>query len=263
MRTLIGLIVGLVAADVGWAAAKSFPAHWGQPPQIQTMDIVPLPGGYGEGSSTLAKWISTNLEKDQQRDGGQVLFAASFDKAALGRLPDEYLVLDGMFEVKEAEGNRFVELPGAPLETYGVLFGPAEASEVAVTARIQSSLKGRRYPVFGVGLNGVGGYKLQVAPAKDALELFKGEERVASVEYTWKNDSWTRLRLQIRKAGEGEWKVEGRAWTDGTNEPRNWAITFVEKTEPMAGRPSVWGSPFSGQPIRFDDLVVVRPESKS
>lgn len=44
---------------------KPFPAHWGEPPRIQTMDFGPLPGGYGYGSSTLARWIEANLKKDQ------------------------------------------------------------------------------------------------------------------------------------------------------------------------------------------------------
>eukprot|EP00808_Paulinella_micropora_P012836 g58018.t1 len=41
-----------------------YPAHWGSPPAIQTMDFRELPGGYGFGSSTLANWISSNMEKD-------------------------------------------------------------------------------------------------------------------------------------------------------------------------------------------------------
>lgn len=48
------------------AGRKPFPAHWGPPPQIQTMDYRPLPGGYGFGSSTLAHWIEKNLKQDQQ-----------------------------------------------------------------------------------------------------------------------------------------------------------------------------------------------------
>ncbi|MDE0569653.1 MAG: DUF1080 domain-containing protein [Verrucomicrobiales bacterium] len=44
---------------------KKFPAHWGDPPKIQTRDFRPLPGGYGNGSSTLVKWISKNLEQDK------------------------------------------------------------------------------------------------------------------------------------------------------------------------------------------------------
>lgn len=41
-----------------------YPAHWGSPPQIQTRDLVPLPGGFGRGSSTLAAWIQKNLDQD-------------------------------------------------------------------------------------------------------------------------------------------------------------------------------------------------------
>ena len=48
---------------------KEFPAHWGQPPQIQTRDLRPLPGGYGSGSGTLAKWIQMNLDKDAAKAG--------------------------------------------------------------------------------------------------------------------------------------------------------------------------------------------------
>lgn len=44
--------------------AREFPAHWGEPPAIQTRDLRPLPGGYGQGSSTLAAWIQANLDKD-------------------------------------------------------------------------------------------------------------------------------------------------------------------------------------------------------
>lgn len=43
---------------------KAFPAHWGEPPRIQTRDYRKLPGGYGFGSGTLAKWIQENLDAD-------------------------------------------------------------------------------------------------------------------------------------------------------------------------------------------------------
>ena len=43
-----------------------FPKHWGHPPKIQTRDLIPLPAGFGRGSSTLAHWIKDNLKKDAQ-----------------------------------------------------------------------------------------------------------------------------------------------------------------------------------------------------
>lgn len=43
------------------------PAHWGTPPPIQTRDLRPLPGGYGEGSTTLANWIEKNMKEDAEK----------------------------------------------------------------------------------------------------------------------------------------------------------------------------------------------------
>ena len=46
---------------------KPFPKHWGDPPRRQTRDLRPLPGGYGMGSGTLARWIQENLDRDKNR----------------------------------------------------------------------------------------------------------------------------------------------------------------------------------------------------
>lgn len=188
----------------------------------------------------------------------QVLYTNGFDKAEVENVPEEMMVLDGGFAVKEEAANKFLELPGAPLETFGVLFGPTEASGLAVTARVQSTGKGRRFPTFAVGLNGVGGFKLQLSPAKKLVELVKGEEVVASAPFTWESGSWTLLRLQCRKVKDGEFKLEGKAWKQGDAEPKEWQISRAETTESPAGRSSVWGMPFAGTPIRYDDLIVTR-----
>ncbi len=58
------LLMSLVSAPAEESAAKDYPAHWGEPPAIQTRDYRELPGGYGMGSGTLAKWIAENLKRD-------------------------------------------------------------------------------------------------------------------------------------------------------------------------------------------------------
>ena len=189
------------------------------------------------------------------------VYENDFTAAAPDKVPDDMLVLDGAFAVKEESGNRFLELPGAPLETYGVLFGPTEASGLAVSARIHGTGKGRRFPTFGVGLNGVGGYRLQVSPAKKLIELYKGDEAVTNAPLAWTSDSWTMLRLQSRKTKEGEFKIEGKAWKQGDAEPKAWQITHTDKSETPAGRPSVWGNPYAGTAIRYDDLKVTKASS--
>lgn len=191
------------------------------------------------------------------------LYLNDFTRAELGSLPDdEFLVLDGAFQIKEENDNRFIELPGAPLDTFGAIFGPARRDGVSVSARIWADQQGRRFPTFGVGLCGAGGYRLQVSPAKKTLELYKGDEWKTSTAYNWKPAHWTALLLQVRAMGGQSWKIQGKAWTHGDPEPAEWMIALDDTEPPSVGRASFWGSPFSGKPIRFDDLLVQRAPEK-
>jgi hypothetical protein len=186
----------------------------------------------------------------------KVLYQNDFEKAELDQVPKDFLVLDGDFAVKQSDGNKFLELPGSPLDTFGVLFGSSTNAGVCVSARIYGTSKGRRAPSFGVGLNGVAGYKLKVSPGKNSLEIYKGDVSAASVPFDWKSGTWTMFRLRVRQLGSDAWKVEGKAWTQTELEPKEWMISLDEKSPPHDGRPSIWGSPYSGTPIRFDDLTV-------
>ncbi|MBM3881666.1 MAG: hypothetical protein FJ387_18395 [Verrucomicrobia bacterium] len=184
------------------------------------------------------------------------LYENRFEQAELGKVPDGMLVLDGAFAVREEGGNRFLELPGAPLETFSVLFGPAARDGQSVAARIFGTARGRRYPTFAVSLNGLAGYRLQVSPGKQHVELYKGDEVKLSRAYAWRPGQWTHFRLQVRQEEPDRWKVEGRVWAEGTAEPDHWTLAWVEPDEPRSGRPGIFGSPYAGTPIRYDDLVV-------
>ncbi|MGA3182059.1 MAG: hypothetical protein ABSF38_17100 [Verrucomicrobiota bacterium] len=187
----------------------------------------------------------------------KTLYQSDFKKAAVDALPDGFLALDGGFKVKDALTNKVLELPGAPAESfYGVLFGPVTNSGVCVGARIYGVGARRRSPVFGVGLNGANGYCLRVSAAKQAIEIFKGDDFRTNAPFAWKTGVWTLLRLQVRSTADQTWKIEAKAWPQGTAEPKEWMLTLEEKTPPSAGRASVWGTPLSGTPIWFDDLTV-------
>lgn len=202
-------------------------------------------------------WISS-LIAAVSVSAADALYQQDFTSLKGPELPDEFLVLDGSFSIKEETDNRFAELPGAPLESYGFLFGPNEASGVEAGARILGTKSGRKQPTFSLGLNGASGYRLQVAPAKDTIELIRGDSIVASAPFQWKSGQWTQLRIRVRKVSDTEYRVEGRAWLDGSPEPGNPMITFTETKLQPSGKASVWGMPFSGTPIRFDDLKVTR-----
>jgi hypothetical protein len=188
-------------------------------------------------------------------------YTNDFTRAEIGKVPEDILVLDGQFAVQQDGDNRFLELPGAPLETYGLLFGPADKDGLAVGARVFGTSKGRRFPTFGISLGGASGYRLQVAPGRKQLELLKGDQVLTAVPFAWDSGKWTHLELQLRKLAPGGWRIEGKAWPQAggdDKEPDHWMIATDEKAEPTPGRSGVWGSPFSGTPIRFDDLIVKR-----
>jgi len=188
-----------------------------------------------------------------------ILYTNNFDNLATGKLPEELLVLDGNFSIQESDGNKFLELPGAPLDTFGVLFGPAESNGWAITVAIFGTSAGRRAPTIGPGLNGAGGYKLLSAPGKRTLEIWKGDKLLAAKPYTWES-GWTIFKLQVRKTSDGKTKIEGKAWKQGAVEPSGWLVEAEDSEQPPAGRAAVYGSPFSGTPIRFDNIRVERIE---
>ena len=187
--------------------------------------------------------------------GAADLYRNDFEKTEPRAVPEDLMVMEGGFAVAEEGGNRFLELPGAPLETFGVLFGPTETNGLSVSARVFGTGKGRRFPSFALGLNGVGGYKLQVSPAKKMIELYRGEELLTSAPYQWESGVWTMLRLQTRPSKDGL-SIQGKAWREGVAEPKEWTLSHKDETEPPPGRASLWGAPYSGTPVRFDDLVV-------
>lgn len=184
------------------------------------------------------------------------LWASGFEKIEVGEAPEDGLVLEGEFAVaQESDKNKALRLPGAPLGTFGMLVGPSRRADVSVTARVLSERKGRRYPAFGVGLCGNSGYRLQVTAGRDELELLLNGETVERVPYEWKSGAWTRVRLEVVATGEADWIVRGRAWIDGDEEPKTWMIETETEKKPRNGGASVWGLPYSGEAIWFDDLV--------
>lgn len=183
-------------------------------------------------------------------------YATDLSKMAVGKPPDELFILNGAFQVAEAGGNKFLELPGDPLDSFGILFGPEEQQATEVSARIQAARAGMMFPEFGVGANDSGGWKLWALPGQDALVLRRKEaDEVARVPFKWADGQWAHFRLRVSPAADGKWLVRGRAWAAGAKEPAEWTIAATDAAAPPKGRASVWGHPYAGTPIRFDDLT--------
>jgi hypothetical protein len=180
-------------------------------------------------------------------------YSNDFQKVEEGPLPPELLVLNGEFEIRKDGDEKFIHLAGEPLDTFGILLGTDQHTSVA--ASIRASKTGRRFPEIGVGLCGAGGYRLWIMPAINELQIKKGDDKKLAKPYQWKDGSWTNFRLQLRKQ-DGKIHVEGKVWERGTPEPKEWMITLDDAEAAPKGRPTVWGIPYSGTPIHFDDLAI-------
>ena len=192
------------------------------------------------------------------------VYANDLQKTPPGKLPDEFMKINGEFEIKEDGGNRCIELPGDPQPEpdsplFSVLFGPTESAGFSVSAKVKAEARGRgAKPHFYVGTNGVDGFLLKV-DGKGKLELHSnGAEKqlFASADFAWTPGTWTRLKLQVRKVKDGEWALEGKAWKDGDAEPAAWAVSHKLDKEPENGRFWAGGIPYNRLPMQFDDLEV-------
>ena len=145
-RISIFLAVTLTAAFVAFGAdKKKYPAHWGDPPRIQTRDLRDLPGGYGKGSSTLAGWIQKNLDKDAK--GLKPLFdGKSLDAFEIKSGVATYELKDGVITGTTVAGspNTFL-CTKKKYADFELHFEVKCANELNSGVQIRSQLKGNEH----------------------------------------------------------------------------------------------------------------------
>ena len=170
--------------------------------------------------------------------------------------PQGIFVLNGEFRTVYIEGNGVLRLPGDPVGEFGILFGPRSDRNVSVRLRTLARPAGRRMPTFGVGLFGRSGPRLYLKPAARSIQIIRNGIVLATESFHWKPGNWTWCSIQATQDSQGGWMLEGRVWYDGEAEPRVPAITVPASRPQRAGKASLWGIPYAGTPIDFDDLEV-------
>lgn len=189
-------------------------------------------------------------------------WSQDFEKLEPGLPPDELFVIDGEFEVVDQEGEgKALRLPATPLIECGLLFGKSSKGSMSAETKVLALKKGRRsFPRFALGVHGISGYRLRVVPAQKRIELVHEEEVVTTVPLQWESGAWCSLKLVVTM-GEGDDakpKVEGWVWNTADGEaPEKPSIVFEgEAGQSGQGKASIWGTPYSGKDILFDDLKV-------
>lgn len=181
-----------------------------------------------------------------------------FQDCAPGAPPPGLTLTDAesKFSIVAEGDNKLLRMEPSPIVDGGVLLGNSVKGAVMVQARIKATAKRRSSPRFGVGLHGVGGYRLWVVPAHKELQLMKDDGVVAKAPIAWTSGTWTQLEFIVLKAPDGGSVLEGRAWAEGQPRPGAPLITLSVTTPPGEGKASVWATPYSELPVDFDDMTV-------
>lgn len=175
---------------------------------------------------------------------------------AEGAPPKDVFVVDGTIQVTSQEGNKVLTVQPDPITDASAQLGVSAAGEASIQARILGTKRGRSSPKFGVAVHGMSGHRLLLNAPKRQLELVKNDEVLASAPFAWTSGAWVWLKLEAKR-GEGEaWQITGKAWAADAAEPAEASIKHADQGLKGQGKVSVWGTPYSEQPIHFDDIEI-------
>ena len=187
-----------------------------------------------------------------------VVYENDWSAETVGEEPADLFVLDGAFTVTEVDGDKALALPGVPVGDFGFLFGPrVKGKPTELRCRMFSTRKGRRMPAFAAGLGGVSGYRLRVNAAARNLQLLRGEETLVTVPNVWQDGAWMNLRFRAEPKGDAGAVVFAKVWSVDSEEPADWTVVHKDPKPYAGGKCTLWGLPYAGTEILFDDLKVL------
>ncbi|RFC45631.1 MAG: hypothetical protein DVB23_001912 [Verrucomicrobia bacterium] len=191
----------------------------------------------------------------------KLLFTEDFTAFPTSQEPDLF-ILAGTFTVEaEDGGNHVLQIATGELVDATVQLGDSLKTGGEIVARVKGVQQRRSFPRFGVGLHGKAGFQLRVSPAARAVELLKGEEVIQTVPFSWAAGQWHLVRLRVAAIPNGGWSVSGWVWPEAAHAPTQALIDYISEPGPLQGKASLFGTPFSGQPIQFDDVRVTTLDS--
>ncbi|WP_395739234.1 hypothetical protein [Prosthecobacter sp.] len=178
------------------------------------------------------------------------------DDWAEGEPPKEVFVVDGTIKIAARDGNKAIVIDPNPITDASAQLGSSAAGSASIEARILAIKRGRSTPRFGVSVHGMSGHRLIVNPAKKSLDLMKGDQTLATVPFTWTSEVWVKVKLEAKKGAADAWTITGKAWPADAAEPAEPLIKHEEKSLKGQGKCAIWATPFSGEPVFFDDIHI-------
>jgi hypothetical protein len=183
-------------------------------------------------------------------------FDIKADDWAVGEPPKEVFVVDGTIKIGARGGNKAIIIDPNPVTDASAQLAVSASGNASIEAKILAIKRGRSTPRFGVSVHGMSGHRLIVNPAKKSLDLVKNDQTLATVPFAWTSEVWVKVKLEAKKGAGDAWTITGKAWPADAAEPAEPLIKHEEKNLKGQGKCAIWATPFSGEPVFFDDIKI-------
>ncbi|NLT72408.1 MAG: hypothetical protein GXX91_17175 [Verrucomicrobiaceae bacterium] len=175
-----------------------------------------------------------------------------------GARPAGSTPLSGTWTVHAASDT--LRVAPEPILDNWLAFGP-EIREKSATILASGRALGRGslQSRFGAGLYGKNGFQLRFVPATRRIELVRRGVVLLHRPFPLAPEEHGHLELSVRPE-RNHWIVTGRAWREKEKRPRDTAFKYkifaVELLFPLAGRSTLFATPYSGEPVTFTAATV-------
>ena len=128
-----------------------------------------------------------------------------------------------------------------------VFIGPTDLSNYTVEADVRATESRRQLGDVGITAQR---YSLVLYGNSQKLKLEPWEPetaRTVTVPFTWKPDTWYRLKLRVENQADGKVRAQGKVWPVGQPEPAAWMIDKIDPIGQRQGAPGLfldaqWGA---------------------
>jgi hypothetical protein len=202
-----------------------------------------------------------------------------FEQAPVGTPPLTWTGAGGKFATTDLDGNKclvkLIDKPGEPLSLppkalYArarTNYGYVGMQDYTVQADVRVTADAVSENVLKMPDAGVidSRYVLELQGSTQTLNIHVWQYAMPdytskSIPFTWKKDTWYRLKLMVSQAGEKA-VMKGKAWQADQPEPDKWMIELEDPNPNRNGNPGLWG--FSNDHEIYYDNIVVTPNAPS
>ncbi|HET6893727.1 MAG TPA: PQQ-binding-like beta-propeller repeat protein [Pyrinomonadaceae bacterium] len=187
----------------------------------------------------------------------QLPWSETFDSMAVNTIPPSWVNHTMKFTVREIEGKKVLvkTTEGSSLLSRARAYmGPSNLSNYTVEADVFATQKRRQQGDAGVIAQR---YVLTLFGNSQALHIEPWQPetaRTVSIPFSWKQDTWYRLKLEVQNLPDGTTRARGKAWLASEPEPEKWMIERIDPVPNRQGAPGIFGNALAE--IYFDNLKV-------